>query len=186
MPNIYWTLTAPAMVAALSMSSSIARAQSIELTNVERGSAGNCLIAYKSAEQQTECFRTLGLLKDGRTPEQIREYVTEYRAKQQAALELKIKQQDEAAALKRKQQAEAEARERAECAKRNELPPAEVALVAKQQIQLGMSRAALLCSWGQPNRDNRTVGSWGVHEQFVYEYGRYVYVENGKVTSWQD
>ena len=40
-------------------------------------------------------------------------------------------------------------------------------------------------SWGQPDDINRSVGSWGVHEQWVYG-DEYLYFENGKLTSWQD
>ena len=42
-----------------------------------------------------------------------------------------------------------------------------------------------LISLGKPDDINRTVGSWGVNEQWVY--GRnYYYFENGKLTSYQD
>jgi hypothetical protein len=40
-------------------------------------------------------------------------------------------------------------------------------------------------SWGSPRDINRSVGSWGVHEQWVY-YSSYLYFENGILTSWQD
>jgi hypothetical protein len=52
-------------------------------------------------------------------------------------------------------------------------------------IWVGMTRAQLLLSWGDPNRINRSVGSWGTHEQWVYGLSSYVYVEQGKVTSYQ-
>jgi hypothetical protein len=48
-----------------------------------------------------------------------------------------------------------------------------------------MTREMLIESWGSPNDINRTVGSWGVHEQMIYGEV-YVYVENDVVTSWQD
>ena len=38
---------------------------------------------------------------------------------------------------------------------------------------------------GSPKDINRSVGSWGTHEQWVYD-GEYLYFENGKLTSWQD
>lgn len=55
-------------------------------------------------------------------------------------------------------------------------------------VQRGMTSAQLIASWGRPEDINRTVGSWGVHEQWVYgEYGGpYVYLEDGIVTSWQN
>lgn len=78
----------------------------------------------------------------------------------------------------------------AEMERRNLLTQSEKDLVAKQQIQRGMSLCALYASWGIPDRENRSVGVWGTHVQHVYNAGSrhsaYVYTENGVVTSWQD
>jgi hypothetical protein len=41
-------------------------------------------------------------------------------------------------------------------------------------------------SWGDPEDINRTVGSWGVREQWVYSNENYLYFENGILTSWQN
>jgi hypothetical protein len=63
----------------------------------------------------------------------------------------------------------------------------ECMLIIERKIWMGMSKDQLVKSWGRPNDINRTVGSWGSHEQWVYgDFGPYVYVENGTVTSWQD
>lgn len=60
-------------------------------------------------------------------------------------------------------------------------------LINKQSIKLGVSECQLYASWGFPNDQNKSVGSWGVHIQHVYKRSEtYVYTENGKVTSWQD
>lgn len=59
-------------------------------------------------------------------------------------------------------------------------------LVASRKINLGMSKQMVIDSWGNPEDVNRTVGGWGVHEQWVYGSGTYLYFENGKLTSWQD
>ena len=48
-----------------------------------------------------------------------------------------------------------------------------------------MTKEMLIDSWGDPKEINRSVGSWGIHEQCIYSKG-YVYIENGFVTSWQD
>lgn len=50
---------------------------------------------------------------------------------------------------------------------------------------IGMNREMATISLGSPKDINRTVGSWGVHEQWVYE-NRYLYFENGKLTSYQN
>jgi hypothetical protein len=58
-------------------------------------------------------------------------------------------------------------------------------LIQAKQMQVGMSEAALQCSWGQPEDVNRTVTSTAEHKQYVYG-SRYVYVDNGVVTGFQD
>jgi len=64
--------------------------------------------------------------------------------------------------------------------------------VAQRKIKRGMSQCAMYASWGRPDRENRSVGSWGTHIQHIFNSGytyikpTYVYTENGKVTSWQD
>ena len=82
---------------------------------------------------------------------------------------------------------------RIELERRGALTQDEWSLVDQETIQAGMSELALICLRGGPvpgfGTVNVSTGSWGVHKQYVYEDafgGRfYVYVENGKVTSWQ-
>ena len=50
---------------------------------------------------------------------------------------------------------------------------------------IGMSRAALIDSLGNPESINKSVSKWGIHEQFVYDNYLYIYVENNIVTSYQ-
>ena len=50
---------------------------------------------------------------------------------------------------------------------------------------IGMTDEMALISLGNPNSNNRSVGSWGVHEQWVYK-GMYLYFENGKLKSYQN
>lgn len=59
-------------------------------------------------------------------------------------------------------------------------------LVKSGRIRIGINQCTLYASWGYPDSQNRTVGSWGVHVQNAYGIGTYVYTENGRVTSWQD
>jgi hypothetical protein len=40
-------------------------------------------------------------------------------------------------------------------------------------------------SIGKPEDINKSEGSYGTNEQWVYK-NRYVYFENGKLTSWQN
>lgn len=52
-------------------------------------------------------------------------------------------------------------------------------------IWLGMTDVMAKLSIGNPININRTTGSWGTREQWIYK-NRYLYFENGKLTSWQD
>lgn len=58
--------------------------------------------------------------------------------------------------------------------------------IRKHEIWLGMTEEMALASRGAPDSINRDVGSWGVHEQWVYGDSTYLYFENGILTSWQD
>jgi hypothetical protein len=53
-----------------------------------------------------------------------------------------------------------------------------------KKARLGMTKAMVLDSWGKPISINKSVGSWGVNEQWVYS-SAYFYFENGLLTSYQ-
>lgn len=64
------------------------------------------------------------------------------------------------------------------------------AAAARGRVMTGMSAAQVRRSWGSPTKINRSTGSYGVHEQWVYERGgigrsQYVYLQNGVVSSIQ-
>ena len=63
-------------------------------------------------------------------------------------------------------------------------------IIVEQKISLGMTHGMVLTSLGSPSDINRSVGSWGVHEQWVYRTGdysaNYLYFEDGILTSWSD
>lgn len=52
-------------------------------------------------------------------------------------------------------------------------------------VHKNMTRDEVLAAFGRAESINRSVGSYGVHEQWVYYGGTYIYFENGRVTSWQ-
>lgn len=58
-------------------------------------------------------------------------------------------------------------------------------LILKKKVRIGMSKAMVEESWGEPNDINKTSGSFGVHEQWVYK-NQYLYFENGKLTTIQN
>lgn len=54
----------------------------------------------------------------------------------------------------------------------------------KLGVAVGMSKDDVLASsWGRPNSINRTTGTWGVHEQWVYGGHNYLFFENGVLTT---
>lgn len=81
----------------------------------------------------------------------------------------------------------------AEVQKRGLLSADEMAAVQARRIGIGMSECALFAAWGTPTRANRSVWRTGSRVQYVYRdmgyqisRSRYVYVEDGKITGWQN
>lgn len=64
--------------------------------------------------------------------------------------------------------------------------PPEISLaVIERKVLLGMTREQVESAWGKPQRNHRSVGSWGVHEQWVYGDTR-LFFEGDRLTSFQD
>ena len=58
--------------------------------------------------------------------------------------------------------------------------------IEKPTPQIGMTASEVeASSWGKPLRKNITEYPWGKREQWVYSIYRYIYFENGRVTSIQ-
>ena len=55
-----------------------------------------------------------------------------------------------------------------------------------RKVRIGMTQDEATISMGKPYDINRTVGSYGTHEQWCYKGGIYLYFKNGVLTSWQD
>lgn len=52
--------------------------------------------------------------------------------------------------------------------------------------EIGMTKDQVLnTSWGKPNRINTTENAWGIHEQWCYSGQRYIYFDDGIVTTIQ-
>ncbi|MDA3971632.1 MAG: hypothetical protein PF442_09805 [Desulfobulbaceae bacterium] len=56
--------------------------------------------------------------------------------------------------------------------------------IESKKIFAGMTKEQVLLSWGEPKKRNTSVGSWGVHEQWVYG-SQYLYFKNGVLSSYQ-
>lgn len=52
---------------------------------------------------------------------------------------------------------------------------------------IGMTKTEVENStWGKPSKINKTTTAYGIHEQWVYSNGKYLYFDNGKLTSIQE
>ena len=63
------------------------------------------------------------------------------------------------------------------------------ATIAARQVRTGMTSSEVRRSWGSPTKINTTIGSYGKHEQWVYERAnyknQYLYMENGVLKTVQ-
>lgn len=61
--------------------------------------------------------------------------------------------------------------------------------VSQGRVMVGMSATQVRRAWGTPTKVNASVGSYGRHEQWIYDRGgfrsQYVYVQNGVVSGVQ-
>ena len=58
---------------------------------------------------------------------------------------------------------------------------------ARGGVRIGMTKEQVKNSnWGRPNSINRSTGSFGTHEQWIYGGGNYLYFDNGVLTSIQN
>jgi hypothetical protein len=57
--------------------------------------------------------------------------------------------------------------------------------LAQEVIWIGASDKLAELSWGRPKKVNHTITSGKTSEQWVYDSGRYLYIENGKVVAIQ-
>lgn len=64
---------------------------------------------------------------------------------------------------------------------------AERAEKKKQGVHVGMTQHDVLdCSWGKPQKINRTIMAHSTHEQWVYGIGSYLYFQGGVLTAIQN
>lgn len=58
-------------------------------------------------------------------------------------------------------------------------------LILEGKVRIGMTKAMCEESWGYPDNINKSIGSWGTHEQWVYG-DSYLYFEGNKLTAIQN
>jgi len=75
----------------------------------------------------------------------------------------------------------------AEKTSRAKAAAAAAAWKARGGVAIGMTASQVRASnWGKPQKINRSSGSYGTHEQWVYDGNNYLYLQNGVVTSIQN
>lgn len=56
--------------------------------------------------------------------------------------------------------------------------------IRKKSLIVGMTKDEAIQSWGRPIKTNDSGGSYGSHDQWIYE-SHYIYFQDGVLTSWQ-
>ncbi len=62
----------------------------------------------------------------------------------------------------------------------------QAAMILEGHVAIGMTKEMCIDAWGRPRDVNTTTGSFGVHEQWVYNMKSYLYFENGLLTTIQN
>ncbi len=114
------------------------------------------------------------------------EYVTAKDIYEQGLRDLKVAQKKaEAEAAKKEAERLAKMKPIERIMKEYSCDEETATLIHHRHIRIGMTDEQCRAAWGCPKSINRTVGSWGVQEQWCYD-GTYLYMENGILTSYQD
>jgi hypothetical protein len=59
--------------------------------------------------------------------------------------------------------------------------------IAQGRYRIGFTAEQVVAAIGRPDRINRTVTGYSTSEQWIYgDWGPYLYIDDGKLTSWQD
>ena len=58
--------------------------------------------------------------------------------------------------------------------------------ILNHKVKIGWTKAMCVASWGKPYDINRTTNAYGTQEQYVYSLKKYLYFENGILTTIQD
>lgn len=58
--------------------------------------------------------------------------------------------------------------------------------ILNHKVKIGWSKSMCIASWGKPYDINRTTNAYGTQEQYVYSLKKYLYFENGVLTTIQN
>jgi hypothetical protein len=59
-------------------------------------------------------------------------------------------------------------------------------MIADGRVWPTISQEMALDSWGKPDKRQRSESTLGITETWYYPEGKYIYFENGRVSSWQE
>ncbi len=108
------------------------------------------------------------------------ELANEYREKKRIEREEEERKRAEYQAMLDKEEVEYKAVLIRKYGKRNAL------LILDNIVKLGFTKEMCIEAWGEPYDINRTITNNGIHEQWVYDIGRYLYFEGNILTAIQD
>lgn len=103
-----------------------------------------------------------------------------YREKQRIKEEKRQREEAEYQAMLEKEEREYKANLIKKYGKRNAL------LILENAVQIGFTKEMCVEAWGEPYDINRTVTRNIIHEQWVYDIGRYLYFKGNILTAIQD
>ena len=103
-----------------------------------------------------------------------------YREEQRIKEEKRQREEAEYQAMLEKEEREYKANLIKKYGKRNAL------LILENAVQIGFTKEMCIEAWGEPYDINRTVTRNIIHEQWVYDIGRYLYFEGNILTAIQD
>lgn len=115
----------------------------------------------------------------------INNLIEKERQKEEARKQIGIKQKQ------KKYDAERQTRRKLENEKRRETIINKYGLangeaILNHRVKIGWTKSMCIASWGKPYDINRTITTYGSHEQYVYSLKKYLYFENGILRAIQD
>lgn len=105
--------------------------------------------------------------------------------KERKKIEAKVAENEKSKQIELKLVKKQEEREKEDARMLKKYGKAQYDKMKKRLFWIGMNEEMLLFSLGEPEDINTSGGSWGTHEQWIYTGDTYIYLENGKVTSYQ-
>lgn len=130
-----------------------------------------CDTPWAAAERNRQGISWEDWQRGVRTRQQLEEERSNAAAVRQNAVDLEVQQERE--------------RRRQYLVTNPDLPNHVAQAIAEAKLAVGMTPDQVRLVWDKPKSINSSNGAWGEREQWVYGGGRYAYLLNGRLESWQ-